>query len=548
LKEKTKGVNPMELFKKLFGKYINLFYHCFDRIIINGYIINLMNEQSIVYFFKNVNKIPIISKEVISKRTNDYQKWVESFISNNKIPWKWAKDKERKEDVVNNYLKKFRCRNQTGVYFIFKSMEQGRTFYSCIPKFKTRDDNYRIIKKCRRRFTHYYFYILDPVLGNMSIRVGSFFPFNTTYWLNGHSYIETELLKRNIDFKKDDNAFLNVDNALELQKIADSLSPEIIQRRLDYWTLAIGPKFSKKERQAMKMERLYAIAQVEYCFNFVMKKNFPIRNLFQKACQSAIISFLSDKVSYIFGQRITRRLKGKLVNILQSYKRAHHVFSLHFKNSFIKQYEKFITFLRNEITSNNLREFGIGKLLKNLPKVREIFLPILDRFTSFQAETFNIHFDFDIFPELSKPIVKGKTKIPGIKLQDERIIRLMETLLKSPVKFSPANSREIYNQLLELFNLNENNYSLNQFRYDLRKLISRGILERLDKTYKYRLTEYGIKVSISFTLLRKNVYGPILNSQFNFKPNNNYIFCSKLEKAYYKVDKDFTNLCNLLAA
>ncbi len=49
-------------------------------------------------------------------------------------------------------------------------------------------------------------------------------------------------------FRKNDNAFLAVDDVQALQTTADRLSPEIIRERLDYWTLHLGPKFSQKER------------------------------------------------------------------------------------------------------------------------------------------------------------------------------------------------------------------------------------------------------------------------------------------------------------
>jgi len=45
---------------------------------------------------------------------------------------------------------------------------------------------YRILAHQISRFTHYYFYIRDEVLGPIIIRVSSFFPFHARYWLNGH--------------------------------------------------------------------------------------------------------------------------------------------------------------------------------------------------------------------------------------------------------------------------------------------------------------------------------------------------------------------------
>ncbi len=50
------------------------------------------------------------------------------------------------------------------------------------------DANYRFVKGCRKQFLHYYWYVLDPVMGPMSVRVASYFPFNVTCYLNGHSF------------------------------------------------------------------------------------------------------------------------------------------------------------------------------------------------------------------------------------------------------------------------------------------------------------------------------------------------------------------------
>jgi hypothetical protein len=72
-------------------------------------------------------------------------------------------------------------------------MEQGRTFRITVPRYPTSDSHYRILAHQHGRFTHYYFYIRDEVLGPVILRVASFFPFHATYWLNSHSFIEQEL-------------------------------------------------------------------------------------------------------------------------------------------------------------------------------------------------------------------------------------------------------------------------------------------------------------------------------------------------------------------
>src|SRR5450759_321245 len=78
------------------------------------------------------------------------------------------------------------------------------------------------------------------------------------------SYIEQELCRQGVGFRKLDNAFVSVEDAGILQAAADRLSGEVIQKRLNYWTVLLGPKFSKHDRRAAMLERSYYVHQVEY--------------------------------------------------------------------------------------------------------------------------------------------------------------------------------------------------------------------------------------------------------------------------------------------
>jgi hypothetical protein len=234
----------------------------------------LSRPDQVVYFFRQVVGVPVVDKTILSQRTGDYQKWVEAYARNHKIPIEWAEKGVRKEDYVLPHLRRTVKKNAYGVYFIFKSMEQGSTFRCSVPKFPTKDPNHRILAHQRSRFTHYYFYVRDEVLGPIVIRVASFFPFQTTYYLNGHSFMEQELNKLKISFRKHDNAFLATDNVEQLQAAADRLGPELIRKQLDYWTLILGPKFSQKEREAVNVSRFYAINQIEYLPQLYLQTSF----------------------------------------------------------------------------------------------------------------------------------------------------------------------------------------------------------------------------------------------------------------------------------
>ena len=135
----------MELFTQLFGDVLAFVYHCFDRIVIYGYLSGLSRPEQVVHFFRNVVGVVTVSKEVLSHRTADYQAWVEAYARNHRLPIEWAEKGVRKEDHVLPWQRRMAKRGTYGVYFIFKSMEQGATFRVSVPKYPTKDPNYRIL-------------------------------------------------------------------------------------------------------------------------------------------------------------------------------------------------------------------------------------------------------------------------------------------------------------------------------------------------------------------------------------------------------------------
>jgi hypothetical protein len=443
----------MELFAKLFSSLLVFVYHCFDRIVIHGYLSGVSRPEQVVYFFRQVLGIPVVSKETLSRRTNDYRDWVEAYARNHRIPIEWAEKGLRKEDHVLPVLRRLEKNNAYGVYFIFKSMEQGRTFRITVPKFPTQDPNYRILAPQRSRFTHFYFYIRDEVLGPIIVRGASFFPFQATYWLNGHSFIERELTKAGVGFHKNDNALLGVDDVAALQAAADRLSPAIIRKQLDYWTLIVGPKFSTKERKQINLSRFYAIAQIEYCRNFIFKRHFPIHKIFERSCEIGRWLMTANRISEIFGVRLTKKLRGKLAAVVEQIEHGHHVFRVNFKNALLRQYEKFSRFLRNQLLSNNLHDFGLRKGLDHLDAVRQKFQTITDRLAGFQAQTLNVHVDFPLVPRLARPITIGTVRYPGIRIQDVRIIRLLEVLLHGSTTVGGWTAQQIHQAVLQSFRL-----------------------------------------------------------------------------------------------
>jgi len=163
-------------------------------------------------------------------------------------------------------------------------------------------------------------------------------------------------------------------------------------------------------------------------------------------------------------------MRGKLATVLECIEHGHHVLRACAKNAVLRMYEKFAAFLRLEVLSNNLQDFGLKKSLDNLQTVRQTLATVTDRFAQFEAQALDVHADFPLFQRLALPIPSGNTKILGIKIQDTRMLRLVEVLLHRGTQLGGWRSRQIREAILSAFQLTPENYILTQLRYDLRKL------------------------------------------------------------------------------
>jgi hypothetical protein len=146
------------------------------------------------------------------------------------------------------------------------------------------------------------------------------------------------------------------------------------------------------------------------------------------------------------------------------------VFRVYFRNAVLRQYEKFLTLLRNELCSNNLYDFGLRNRLDHLDEVGQKFQAIISRFAGFQAQWLDVHVDFALLQRMALPITIGSVRYPGIKVQDMRVIRLLEVLLHGGTQLGGRTAKEIHQAVLTTFHLSDKAYGLNQLRYDLRKL------------------------------------------------------------------------------
>src|SRR3984893_2705102 len=429
----------MDRLSAVLGQAVQFVYTCWDRIVLNGYIERLQRPENLIYFFHDVVGIACIEPAVLEQRTNAYKAWVRRVTDELGIPVQAAPPAPpkgvRKEAVVQPYYR--RLKGASGVACVLTSLEQGRTFVSYTPDRKppSGDANYRFIKACRKRFLHYYWYVLDPIMGPMSVRVASYFPFNVECYLNGHSFVAQELTRAEIPFRKADNAFLGVADVAALQTAAQRLNAALVEQRCTDWVRRLVPVFSPAERAALEPGYRFSMAQMELATDVIFKRAAPLAALFQRACELGVLVGGAERTSHLFGRRITRHYQGKLQTLLGQREAGHPVLRWYYQTSFAKQYTRgdqhSDRILRTETCSNDTRHFGVRRRLENLPLLRDKLMATNTRCLELQAELLASPVDTGQLAALAAPTTIGLRRIPGLKLHDDRVMRLLETWLYS---------------------------------------------------------------------------------------------------------------------
>ncbi|MGH9629058.1 MAG: hypothetical protein ACRD7E_12105, partial [Bryobacteraceae bacterium] len=114
-------------------------------------------------------------------------------------------------------------------------------------------------------------------------------------------------------------------------------------------------------------------------------------------------------------------------------------------------------------------------------------------------------------------------KVPGIKIHDTWVIRLMEVFLHSGTKITGWRTAEVHEAILTSFGLKPAKYTLTQLRYDIHKMKAHGLVERHGRRYAYQLTDKGIKLALMFVLFHQRVCDPLANRLFEPWPVGNHL-------------------------
>jgi hypothetical protein len=138
-----------------------------------------------------------------------------------------------------------------------------------------------------------------------------------------------------------------------------------------------------------------------------------------------------NKITVIFGRKITCRHRGKLQTEIEDMHLPNPVIRSHYANGFIKQYVRDHLILRTEAATNNVNDYGVKKAVENLPQLRDKLSTINDNYQNIQQDILETFIDRGQLRQLAQPtILPNGKRIPGLKLDHPRQLAVMHALVR----------------------------------------------------------------------------------------------------------------------
>jgi len=478
-------------------EHVTLEIEGIDRLYLNVYVPQLQHVGGVVGFFRGHRGQPIASSALMTPISRGFVAAIEQFVREQGVPLLTFSKGQRKDDVAKEHLVRFAATGQTeGVLFVGKAQEKASVYRT---EKRRRPDGrpYPWLVRTTAMVNQYYFYGVDRDFGPFFLKLCSYFPYTARLCVNGHEYLKRQLAQEGIDFAALDNGLLSCADPARAQAICDALGAEQIEALLRKWLARLPHPFTLEDQEAGYRYAL-SILQAEFSLTQVLDRPLTGRVFFEEVIREHLDLGRPDQVQLIFDRRVTRRTPSRFRTrvITEGVIPSLHV---DYKHSRIKQYHKEGRALRTETTINDTRDFGIGKRLTNLPALRTVGFGANRRLLDVQRVSHDCHLGADAFAQVTQPITVDGQRAAALRFEQDRVQALFSALVVVSLLPPGFANRDLRAHLAPLLGLEPNHLTQARMTYDLRRLRLHGLIERLPRTHRYRLTQDGLRTALFFT-------------------------------------------------
>ena len=284
---------------------------CFDRVIFKGY---LPITRALEGFVDHVLKIRRCDFMRFAEQQSEAVVIAKRLAQEAGAEYRFLQGFHRKEKLVDEILRGRPIAE--GLICVFCCME-------CCPSFQlvSAKDRPRLVNK-RRQQRVLYFYLLDPDLGLIHIRLTTWFPFTVQVYVNGHSWLAQQLLKRRLGFNLQDNAFTALDNPKAAQKLADRFAHQNWTKILNRLARTVNPLMNESWFRGLTY--YWVVDQAELATDLIFTSREALAGLYPRLLDHAAVNFSAKEILTFLGRRFHPRFDGEVLTDCQKGRGPEH--------------------------------------------------------------------------------------------------------------------------------------------------------------------------------------------------------------------------------
>lgn len=516
------------------SEHVTLEVECVDRLYLNLYQPLLQTPGGAAHFFRNIRGNPVPSPALMAPITRDFVAAIEAFARDGGIDLVRFEKGERKDERTQAYLKDWP--GGEGVLYIGKAQEKARvlrTRAQVDPDTGSRSPSLAFSTALPNA---YYFYAVDDDFGPFFLKFCSYFPYNAKLCLNGHEYVKRQLAKEGIGFEALDNGLLSCEDPERLQQICRQVTAERIDALARKWLARLPHPFTPRDRLRGLLYRI-SVLQAEFSLTQVFDRPLQGRMFFEEVIRENLDIGRPDHVQLVFERRVTKRTPSRFrTRVITDGVDP----SLHFdyKKTRIKQYFKQGRALRTETTINDSYDFGVGRRLGNLEDLKKIGFQANRRLLRVERLSHDCTLGAERVEQLHATAEIGGQRAPSLRFGDRRVQALLGALAAFRLLPCGFTHRQLRERVAPLMGTSVEEWGAGRMTYDLRRLRLRGLIERIPRTRRYRVTEDGFRTALCFHRTYARVLRPSLSVLFDTAASDP----TPLQKAVQRFDREIDRL------
>lgn len=488
----------------------------FDRMIINGYLLNLQSYRHFLYYLiQNDVKLKDFDK-FASEQTEQLCKHIDTYIKENNVETIYLNSgKTDKNEIVMNILKN--NPNKKGLITTLSSIELCNTM-TVKPNHETKKlEVTSRPTKCK----HYYFYFNDEEFGLMFLKIQTWFPYNVQIYINGREYLSKLLDKNNIKYEMYNNSFSYIEDFEKSQKLADSILNKKISDSFDGLVEKINIHLPKI-RNIFNHSYYWCIDQCEFATDINFKSREDLSLFYKTLVETTYFTFSSEDIYSFFGRNVNYIHTFKKGDIVSDLRNRYQGYRIKFKinNNQIKMYDKGNN-LRIEVTINNPKDFKVlktkendetgeivetkqwvpmGKSIANLYRYVEISKNIIKRYIEALPDINIDEVPLKEIERISKRAEINNKVYSGINILNEQNLKIFSEISKGEYLINGFTNKMIRKNIFEN---SEDKKTINKTTRLLSKLKAHGLIKKVANKNKYYLTTSGRKIINSILIYTK---------------------------------------------